>query len=253
MIFLDAASTTRPYQEVVETIADVTYNNWHNPSASYSVAHDTMMLIEDVRSQIADDINCKPEEIIFTSSACESNSLAILGVLNNNPDMDFFTTRLEHTSINEIIKDLTCSVGYISNDQQGYINLADLENALVWNYTRGLKTFVSIAYANSEIGVVQNIKPIAELIHKYDGILHVDATQAYPWARISVEVLEIDLMSVSAQKFHGGRGAAFLYVKEGIKLSPIIYGSQEQGLRGGTYNTAAICGMGKALELTRKS
>ena len=252
MIFLDAASTTRPYKEVIETISDVAYNNWYNPSASYNAGHDVKMLIEDVRSLIAQDINCKPEEIIFTSSACESNSLAIMGVLNNDSCIDFYTTYLEHTSINELVKNLDHSVGYISNDQYGFINMKDLENALVWNYARNIKTFVSISYANSEIGVLQNINPIADLVHKYDGILHIDATQAFPWMKIDVNALGIDLMSVSAQKFHGGRGAAFLFVRDGIKLSPIIYGSQEDSLRGGTYNTAAICGMGKALELTRE-
>lgn len=252
MIMLDKASTTRPYKEVVDIISDVAYNNWCNPSASYSAGHDAKMLIEDVRSLIAQDINCKPKEIIFTSSACESNSLAIMGVLNNNSYINFYTTCLEHTSINELVKNLNYPIGYISNDQYGFINMKDLENALVWNYARNIKTFVSISYANSEIGVLQNINPIADLVRKYDGILHIDATQAFPWMKINVNALGIDLMSVSAQKFHGGRGAAFLFVRDGIKLSPIIYGSQENSLRGGTYNTAAICGMGKALELTRE-
>ena len=130
MIFLDAASTTRPYKEVIETISDVAYNNWYNPSASYSVGHDTMMLIEDTRSFIAEDINCNPDEIIFTSSACESNSLAILSILNNHTNIDFFTTRLEHTSINEIIKDLNCSVGYFA---QPFNDAIDINFSLKYN------------------------------------------------------------------------------------------------------------------------
>ena len=252
MIMLDKASTTRPYKEVIDIASDVAYNNWCNPSASYSAGHDTMTLIEDVRSQIAQDINCKPDEIIFTGSACESNSLALTGVLNTDNYVDFFTTRLEHTSITEFIKHTNRSTYYIANDKHGYINMENLEEALIWDYCRNIKIFVSIAYANSEIGVVQDIKSIAELVHKYNGILHVDATQAYPWMKIDVQSLGIDLMSVSGQKFHAGRGCAFLYIKEGIELKPIIYGSQENSLRGGTYNTAAICGMGKALELTRE-
>lgn len=252
MIMLDKASTTRPYKEVIDIASDVAYNNWCNPSASYSAGHDAMTLIEDVRSQIAQDINCKPDEIIFTGSACESNSLALTGVLNTDNYVDFFTTRLEHTSITEFIKHTNRSTYYIANDKHGYINMENLEEALIWDYCRNIKIFVSIAYANSEIGVVQDIKAISELVHKYDGILHVDATQAYPWMKIDVQSLGIDLMSVSGQKFHAGRGCAFVYIKEGIELKPIIYGSQENSLRGGTYNTAAICGMGKALELTRE-
>lgn len=253
MIFLDAASTTRPYKEVIETISDVAYNNWHNPSASYSVGHDAMMLIESVRHRFANDLNCKLDEIIFTGSACESNSLAILGVLNNNPKMHFYTTLLEHTSINEAVKNINCPVGYLSNDKYGYVNLTNLENALVWDYTRGVQALVSISYSNSEIGVIQDIKAISELVHKYNGILHVDAVQAFPWLQIDVQDLGIDLMSISGQKFHAGRGCGLLYVKDGIKLKSIIYGSQENSLRGGTYNTAAICGMGEALEIMRNN
>ena len=253
MIFLDAASTSRPYKEVIELISDIAYNHWYNPSANYSVGHNTMMLIENARSEISNDINCEPNEIIFTGSACESNSLAIMGILNHNPNINFYTTYLEHPSIDEIINNISAyRIGYISNDEYGYIDLNDLENALFWNHTRSMQVLVSISYANSELGVLQNIKPIAELVHKYNGILHVDATQAFPWFKIDVNSLDIDLMSVSGQKFHAGRGCAFLFIKNGIELDPIIYGSQENGLRAGTYNTAAICGMAKALELTRK-
>ena len=253
MIFLDAASTTRPYKEVIDIISNVAYNNWHNPSASCSAAHEAMMLIEDARKFIAEDINCNPNEIIFTSSACESNTQAILGVLNSYTNMNFYTTLLEHTSIDEIAGSLPKHrVGYISNHSDGTINLENLENALFWHYRHNLKILVSISYCNSEIGVIQNIKTISELVHKYKGILHVDAVQFFPWHKIDVKDLNIDLMSVSGQKFHAGRGCAFLYVKDGIKISPVIYGSQERNLRGGTYNTSAICGMRKALELTRK-
>lgn len=254
MIFLDAASTTRPYKEVIDIVSNVSYNYWYNPSANYSVAHDSMMLIEDVRKLIAEDINCEPNEIIFTGSACESNTQAILGVLNANPNMNFYTTFLEHASIDDITVSLPAHrVGCISNHKDGTINLENLENALLWHYRHNMKTLVSIQYANSEIGVIQNIKTISEIVHKYGGILHVDAVQYFPWHKIDVQDLNIDLMSVSGQKFHGGRGAAFLFVRDGVKISPIIYGSQESHLRGGTYNTPAICGLGKALEITRRN
>ena len=253
MIFLDAASTTRPYKEVIDIVSNVSYNHWYNPSANYSVAHDSMMLIEDVRKLIAEDINCEPNEIIFTGSACESNTQAILGVLNANPNMNFYTTFLEHTSIDDIATSLpNHKVGCISNHKDGTINLENLENALLWHYRHNMKTLVSIQYANSEIGVIQNIKTISEVVHKYGGILHVDAVQYFPWHKIDVQDVGIDLMSVSGQKFHGGRGCAFLFVRNGIEINPIIYGSQEHNLRGGTYNTAAICGLRKALELTRQ-
>ena len=110
---------------------------------------------------------------------------------------------------------------------------------------------VSIHGANSEIGVIQDIKSISKFVHKYNNIFHVDATQLYPERCINVKELGIDLMSVSAQKFHGPKGIGFLYCKNGIELEPLISGSQENGRRGGTYNTPAIAGMGKALEINR--
>ena len=110
---------------------------------------------------------------------------------------------------------------------------------------------VSVHAANSEIGAIQDIASISKFVHKYVNIFHVDATQLYPERRIDVKELGIDLMSVSAQKFHGPRGIGFLYCKDGIKLNSLIGGSQEDGRRGGTYNTPAIAGMGKALEINR--
>lgn len=254
MIYLNNAAGTRPYPEVIETITDVLENYWANPHDPTSFGHDAQMIIHDVTQQVADDINCDPDEIIWTSGAAEANSLAIIGVLNNNPGMDFFTTELEHTSINEIVKNVPSSnsVGSIPNDTQGFVYEPALANALAWNCSRNIKTLVSVSLANSEIGVVQTIESIAEIVHKYDGILHVDATQAYPWYKIDVKTLGIDLMSVSGQKLHAPKGVGFLYVKEGIELQPLIYGSQQLNRRGGTMPTHLIAAFGKALKLTRE-
>ena len=121
-----------------------------------------------------------------------------------------------------------------------------------WTLNSAKKYNISEEGIFTEIGTIQNIKAISDIVHEYDGgIFHTDATQLFPEQCIDVKELGIDLMSISAQKFHGPRGAGILYVKNGIELCPLIYGSQENGLRGGTYNTAAIAGMGKALELTR--
>lgn len=252
MIYLNASAGTKVYPEVIDVITDVLQNHWANPHDSTSFGHDAQMIINNVTQQVADDINCKSDEIIWTSGACEANSLAIMGVLNNNANINFYTTFLEHASINELTKILPSHrVGYISNDKEGYINYEALQNVLIWNYTHKIKTLVSISLGNSEIGVVQNIKPIAELIHKYNGVLHVDATQAYPWMKINVQELGIDMMSVSGQKLHAPKGVGFLYVKDGVQLRPLIYGSQQEGRRAGTMSTHLIAAFGKALELTR--
>ena len=235
--FLDTASTTRPYKEVVNTIADVMYNHYGNPSSTHEMGQDARNIIENVRDQIATDINCEPKEIIFTSGACEANSLAF------TTSKKVFTTKLEHKSIEMLYKD----VAYFNNDKYGNIILDNDTLCRIGEHN----WLVSVHAANSEIGVTQDLESISKFVHRYNNILHVDATQLYPERRIDVKELGIDLMSVSAQKFHGPRGIGFLYCKDGIELRPLIGGSQEDGRRGGTYNTPAIAGMGKALEINR--
>lgn len=254
MIYLNASAGTKPHPDVVKTIVDTLENNWGNPHGSTSFEHNAQMVINEITQQVSLDINCSSDEIIWTSGGCEANSLAIMGLLNKNPYMNFYTTFLEHTSIDELTRDLPAyRVGYISNYNDGTINLDNLENALIWNYRHNIKMLVSISYANSEIGVIQNIKTISEIVHKYDGVLHVDATQVYPWLKIDVKELGIDMMSVSGQKLHTPKGIGFLYVKYGIELKPLIYGSQQLSRRGGTMPTHLIAAFGKALEITRKN
>lgn len=235
--FLDTASTTRPYKEVVDTVVDVMYNHYGNPSSTHEMGQDARNIIENVRDQIAADINCEPKEIIFLSGACEANSLAF------TTSKKIITTKLEHKSIEMLCKD----VAYFNNDEYGNVILDNNTLCRLGEHN----WLASVHAANSEIGVTQDIASISKFVHRYVNIFHVDATQLYPECRIDVKELGIDLMSVSAQKFHGPRGIGFLYCKDGIELRPLIVGSQEDGRRGGTYNTPAIAGMGKALEINR--
>lgn len=241
-VYLDNSATTRPYQEVIDTMVDVMQNHWHNPSSSY--ANDSRQIIEDVRQQIADDINADPSEIVFTSGACEANSLAYRA----KAYMHVISSRLEHKSIECLNNDYHAIL--VNNNGFGFISLGNLDYIL--NKHKEYRSLVSIQAANSEIGTIQNLKEISNAVHKYGGIFHTDATQLFPEQRIDVKELDIDLMSASGQKFHANKGIGFLYVKDGIKLYPMILGSQENGVRAGTYNTANIAGMGKALELTRQ-
>lgn len=235
--FLDTASTTRPYKEVVDTVVDVMYNHYGNPSSTHEMGQDARNIIENVRDQIAADINCEPKEIIFLSGACEANSLAF------TTSKKIITTKLEHKSIEMLRKD----VAYFNNDEYGNVILDNNTLCRLGEHN----WLASVHAANSEIGVTQDLESISKFVHRYNNILHVDATQLFPECRIDVQELGIDLMSVSAQKFHGPRGIGFLYCKDGIELKPLIGGSQEDGRRGGTYNTPAIAGMGKALEINR--
>lgn len=252
MIYLDNSAGARPHPEVIKTITDVLTSHWGNASSDYSFGKDAMTIVDAVTQQVADDINCDTEEVIWTSGACEANSLAIIGTLNANPHMHFYTSRLEHTSINEIVKNHTGNfMQHVANDKRGLIMPEDLEDKLSMSHRVNASILVSISAANSEIGVIQDIKAISTIVHKYGGILHVDATQMFPWYKMDVQDLGIDLMSVSGQKMNCVKGIGFLYVRNGINIKPLIYGSQQHGLRGGTYPTHLIAAFGKALEITR--
>lgn len=255
MIYLDNASGTKPYPQVIETITDVLQNHWGNASADNSFGHDAKMIIDNITQQVADDINCNQNEIIWTSGACEANSLAIYGLLQTE-NYHIYASKFEHASIYKALNDLDptlCCVDYISNDTDGFISLEDLKTYLYLNKDDNYsKPFISVSFASSEIGVIQDIKSIAKIVHQYDGLLHVDATQIYPWCKINVKDLGIDLMSVSGQKLNSVKGIGFLYIRNDININPLIYGSQQDGRRGGTYPTHLIAAFGKALELTRK-
>ena len=253
MIYLNASAGTKPYLEVIETIDDVLTNHWGNASSDDSFGRDAKIIIDNVTKQVASDINCNEDELIWTSGACEANSLAIRGVLEANDGMVLCTTKLEHTSIEMQTYSTPLGVVYeLTNSEQGFIDLDNLEKVTKEISFRFWKPLVSVCYANSEIGVIQDIKSISEIVHRYGGILHVDATQLYPWHKIDVQELGIDLMSVSGQKLHCVKGIGFLYVRNGITLKSLICGAQQRERRGGSYPTHLIAAFGKALELTRR-
>lgn len=255
MIYLDNAATTKLYPEVVKSMNEVMSIYWANPSSNNSLADEAKFLIEGVRQQFADDLNCSPEEIIFTGSGCEANTLAIEGFLKSKYGYCLYYSNLEHASINELIEKSAIDVHKtkIPNTSFGVIDPDVLNQKILYKQEYyGERPFAVISAANSEIGVIQNIKELANVVHKRKGIIHCDAVQLFPERKIDVKDLGVDMLSISAQKFHGPRGVGVLYVKKGINLNPVIYGSQENNLRGGSYNTAAICGMGEALRLTRE-
>lgn len=249
MIYLDNSATTPVKKEVLDVIINTMQNCWGNPSSSYEFGLETKRIIEDARLIIAQSINAEPEEIIFTSGASEANSLAISGFLNYHENNDseypyFITSNIEHSSIPLFNADAVIDVDYYF----GSIDIDTLERKLsdLW---KNSKKLVSIQAANNEIGVIHNLRAISNVVHKYNGVFHTDATQYYPHYKIDVKAIGIDMMSVSGHKFGCPKGIGFLYVKKGINLSPIIYGTQNNGLRGGTENVPYIVGLAKAVEL----
>lgn len=262
-MYLDSAATAKPRKEVLEAAMPYLTNSFYNPSAIYSGGTKVKNAIEDSRKTIADFINADADEIYFTSGSSESNCWAIQGYLlagvMDISTTSIVTTKIEHKSIMECVDAMEqfgnstyyCDVTYLDVDKDGFVNMEQLESVFKDREEPDYyDIFVSIQLANNEVGTIQDIKAISDVIHKYGGILHVDATQAFGQIPIDVKAMGIDMLSASAHKLEGGfKGVGLLYKKKDIEIQPIIYGSQNAGLRGGTENVAGIVGFAKAVEL----
>ncbi|MCM1223568.1 MAG: cysteine desulfurase [Lachnospiraceae bacterium] len=256
MIYLDNAATTPVSDEVIQAMIPYFNNKWYNPSSLYSKAKDVKRDISIARKTIADFINAESDEIYFTSGGSESNCLAIQGWLKYVQSLNLrpciITTVIEHKSISECVKDLHKSgieVLYLPVNEYGYVNPSNLEKALKSTLLKFDSVLVSVQYANNEIGTIQNIKLLADIAHKYIATFHTDAIQAFGKINIDVSELGVDMMSVSGHKIHAPKGIGFLYVNENTKIKPLIYGNQENGLRGGTENVPYIIGFAEAVKL----
>ena len=241
MIYLDSASISKPKSEVIETVIDVLQNHWGNASSvNYDFGLESARIVRHAKEVIAEHINCLPDEIILCGSGSEANTLATDGFLkaNINYNTDYFvTSTIEHSSVLNNPKEKPIVVC----DNEGFYNLdwiKEIHNSLV-----------SLQFVNSEIGTIQNIKEITKILHNNNCIVHTDAVAAFGKIPIDVQNLGIDMLSATGQKIGAITGSAFLYVRKGIKIKSIIYGTQENGLRGSTYNVPAIAGFGKAIEL----
>lgn len=262
-MYLDSAATAKPRKEVLEVAMPYLTNSFYNPSAIYSGGTKVKNAIEDSRKTIADFINADADEIYFTSGSSESNCWAIQGYLlagvMDISTTSIVTTKIEHKSIMECVDAMEqfgnstyyCDVTYLDVDKDGFVNMEQLESVFKDREEPDYyDIFVSIQLANNEVGTIQDIKAISDVIHKYGGVLHVDATQAFGQIPIDVKAMGIDMLSASAHKLEGGfKGVGLLYKKKDIEIQPIIYGSQNDGYRGGTENCFGIVGFAKAVEL----
>lgn len=262
-LYLDSAATAKPNKEVLKAVMPYLTDDFYNPSSIYSDGVRVRRAIDNARESIAGFINADTDEIFFDSGSSESNCWAIQGyVLAGMMDFaktEIVTTKIEHKSIMECVDAMErlgnntgyCDVEYLDVDKDGFVNIEQLESVFKDreepNY---YDILVSIQLANNECGVIQDIKVISDIIHKYGGVLHVDATQAFGQVPIDVKAMGIDMLSASAHKLEGGfKGVGLLYKKKDIEIQPIIYGSQNAGLRGGTEATYGIVGFAKAVEL----
>jgi cysteine desulfurase len=237
--------------EVLEAMMPYFTEKCGNPSSPHSWGNEARRAMEGARARVVSLIGAKkPEEVFFTSSGTESNNMAIRGTALRNKDRGnhVVTTTAEHMSVMNSCKSLMkqgFDVTFVPVDKYGLVDLQALESAVT-----DKTTLVSIAYGNGEIGTIQPIRKIGEIVHRKGAALHVDAVAACGQVPINVQEENIDLMSISSNDLYGPRGMGALYAKTGTRIEPIIQGGgQERGLRSGTENIAAIVGMGKAAEI----
>ncbi len=241
-IYLDNAATT-PLSDSMKQYLTSILDLYGNPSSLHSIGEPTKQIISDVRKKVAKFINANSKDIYFTSSGSESNTLAIKGYYAKH-NCTILYSPIAHKSILKCVK--SCKNSYPLNvNSEGYINFDDLKE---WFDTRSINPFVVIDYANSEIGTVQDAKKLIDLIHFYNGIVYFDCTGSIPQIPINVKSLDADMIGFSAHKLGALKGCGVLYKKKDIELEPLIYGSQESGLVGGTENVLGIASLGKAVE-----
>lgn len=256
MVYLDAAATTKPKAEVIDAMMSYFTDKWYNPSSLYNPSVKVKQDIESARKIIADYIGAKPNEIFFTSGGSEGNCWAIQGYVNywrsKGKSPVIVTSTIEHKSIMSCVENMDVNVHYIGVDNDGLINIQQLKNVVSSARLYGNEVLVSVQFANNEVGTIQHIKEIAGEVHKFGAVFHTDAVQAFSNVPINVNELGIDMMTVSGHKVCAPKGIGFLYKKDSVHINPLIYGSQMDGMRGGTENVAYIMGMAKAVELAKE-
>ena len=251
-IYFDNAATTRPFPEVMEEMTKVALNDYGNPSSKHMKGVEAENHIRRAKEIIASAVKCKEKEIVFTSGATESNNMAIFGGVRakKRAGKHIITSAMEHPSVREPFLRLEqegYDVTFLPVDKRGIVDLQELRNSL-----REDTVLVSVMHVNNETGIIEPVKEIGEIIKEYnqDIYFHVDAVQAFGKVEVIPKNIKADLLSVSAHKFHGPKGTGFLYIRDGVRILPLLEGGGQQNkLRSGTENVPGIAGMGKAVEM----
>ena len=253
-IYLDNASTTPVDERVMKDMRPFFDEKFGNPSSLHSFGQEARVAIDESREKIADFLNCDPKEVIFTGSATEANNIMIKGVIEADDDPHVITTAIEHDAVLETVKQSGANYSILDVDEDGFVNLKDLEEEI-----NEKTVLVTVMYANNEIGTIQPIKEITELIKTKNKErdkkihFHTDAAQAAGYLNCDVKELGVDGLTISGHKIYGPKGVGVLFKKRNVKAEPIIFGGgQEDGIRSGTYNTPFIVGIAKAVELLKK-
>ena len=254
VIYLDSASTTYVNSEVLRDMMPAFNMNFGNSASLHSVGREANALVDLARERIASTLNCKANEIYFTSSGTETNNWAIKGLAYANKDKGnhIITSKIEHHSVLEACKELEnegFKVTYLDVDDKGVVKLSEL-----MHYLTDQTILVSIMAANNEVGTIQHLKAIAQTVkEKPNAIFHCDCVQAYSHFPIHPEELGIDALTISSHKIYGPKGAGALYLRKGVKIKNLIIGgNQESGKRAGTVNVPSVVGFGKAAEIAHR-
>lgn len=253
MIYLDYSATTPVDIDVFDTLSKVTKNYIGNPNSMHSLGQKSMELLESATKQIADIFGVNSNEIIYTGGSTESNNMAIIGaaLANHKKGKHIIVSKLEHPSIYVIcdyLKSIGFEISYVKNDSDGLIDFDDLKNLV-----REDTILVSISAVNSEIGIRQPLKMIRQIIKKENmgTVFHSDMTQAI--GKVSVNMHDVDLASVSGQKIFGPKGIGFLYKSSMVKVTPLLYGSTKENINPGTPPLPLIAALSKAVRLANEN
>lgn len=248
--YLDAAATTPVDPRVFEAMLPYFSEIFGNASSNHIYGKNSKKAVDTARQQVARLLNVNDSEIYFTSGATEAINWALKGFLEANPEKGnhIITVKTEHKAVLntcEYLETKGYEVTYLDVDPNGLISLDDLKKSITTK-----TSLICVMLVNNEIGVIQDIAGISKIANENNITLFTDATQAIGHMSVDVSELNTDMLCLSAHKFGGPKGIGALYIRNGIKVAPLIHGGgQEKGLRGGTYNTPLIVGLGKAAEL----
>ena len=250
-VYLDSAATTFVSSEVLAEMLPCFNTIYGNSNSIHSFGREADAIVDRARDRIANAINAsKSNEIYFTSGGTEADNWAIKGIAHaySNKGKHIITSAIEHHAVLDSCKQLEqegFEVTYLPVDRHGLINIIELLHSI-----RKDTTLISIIAVNNEVGTIQNIKAIAKIAHDYGVIFHTDAVSAIGSVKLDVQDMEIDALTISGHKLYGPKGIGCLYLKNGIRIEPLIVGgSQEREKRGGTVNVPAVAGLGKAVEI----
>lgn len=252
--YFDHAATTAVAPEVLHEMIPYFSKNYGNASSMYEIARISKRAMNEARAKIAHAIGASPKEIYFTSCGSESDNLAIKGIAyaNKEKGKHIITSKIEHNAVLnscERLEEQGFEITYLNVDQNGFVNLEELKNAI-----REDTILITIMFANNEVGTIEPVEKIAEIAKNNNIIFHTDAVQAIGNVRIDVRKMGIDALSMSAHKFYGPKGIGALYVRDDVNFQRIQDGGhQERDKRAGTENVAEIVGMGKEIEMSYKN